>query len=599
MAFLDDAGLVQLWQNIMARLSNKMDVTPGKVLSSNDFTDEYKEKLASLAQSNWEASEEEDGYIKNRTHWLETEIGEIVPEINLTFTSYNGFPACFSPEPYMAYPSVNTTYKVIWRGQEYECVSHEGTVNGITVVALGNSAPVFAAFGSNDGMNTDDPFAICFMPESAVSAFNAYTIWLSFDGYEHTVAHVFGEKLNYHKLDKNYLPIMNDFLVNGNNYSAVHSVASPDDEYKMGEGSVAFGERNKACGWCSAAFGYGTIAAGSYSSSMGQETLANGSYSVAEGLNTTAINSGSHAEGSGEKYLIQVTPTSDAREYIIKSESDDLSFPSILKNRKVDPLLAIFYKWDGGYNYTWAHCKEIIEEYSNNNVKIKVDYPFSFQPNAEKQEEYSGWIIFSGYAEGNYAHAEGGYTIVKGHHSHTEGYRTYSESNCQHVQGKYNATSTLTIEGEKINCAHIVGNGTSDDNRSNAHALDWNGNAYFAGDVYTNGDGKNDFAGMKKLATTEYVDNIKKQFTAIFSKDNWGETSPYLQTIDLEGIYETDNPIVDIDVSALNDYGNNLILGLESWGFIDVITTHNGQLEAICSSEKPQVDLPIQLMVIR
>ena len=48
MAFLDDAGLVQLWQNITARLSNKMDVTPGKVLSSNDFTDEYKEKLAGL-----------------------------------------------------------------------------------------------------------------------------------------------------------------------------------------------------------------------------------------------------------------------------------------------------------------------------------------------------------------------------------------------------------------------------------------------------------------------------------------------------------------------------------------------------------------------
>lgn len=45
MAFLDDAGLVQLWQNIMARLSNKVERIPGKVLSSNDFTDEYKAKL--------------------------------------------------------------------------------------------------------------------------------------------------------------------------------------------------------------------------------------------------------------------------------------------------------------------------------------------------------------------------------------------------------------------------------------------------------------------------------------------------------------------------------------------------------------------------
>ena len=31
--------------------------------------------------------------------------------------------------------------------------------------------------------------------------------------------------------------------------------------------------------------------------------------------------------------------------------------------------------------------------------------------------------------------------------------------------------------------AHIVGNGDDEDNRSNAHTLDWNGNAWFAGDV--------------------------------------------------------------------------------------------------------------------
>lgn len=48
MAFLDDAGLVKLWQHIQTRLSNKVDKVAGKGLSSNDFTDEDKEKLASL-----------------------------------------------------------------------------------------------------------------------------------------------------------------------------------------------------------------------------------------------------------------------------------------------------------------------------------------------------------------------------------------------------------------------------------------------------------------------------------------------------------------------------------------------------------------------
>lgn len=31
--------------------------------------------------------------------------------------------------------------------------------------------------------------------------------------------------------------------------------------------------------------------------------------------------------------------------------------------------------------------------------------------------------------------------------------------------------------------AHIVGNGTSDTARSNAHTLDWSGNAWYAGSV--------------------------------------------------------------------------------------------------------------------
>ena len=34
------------------------------------------------------------------------------------------------------------------------------------------------------------------------------------------------------------------------------------------------------------------------------------------------------------------------------------------------------------------------------------------------------------------------------------------------------------------NYAHIIGNGTADDARSNAYALDWEGNAYYAGNIY-------------------------------------------------------------------------------------------------------------------
>ena len=98
-----------------------------------------------------------------------------------------------------------------------------------------------------------------------------------------------------------------------------------------------------------------------------------------------------------------------------------------------------------------------------------------------------------------YSHAEGAYTEVSGSYSHAEGYQIKASGHFQHVQGKYNIEDTTS--------AHIVGNG-SISVRSNAHTLDWQGNAWFAGDVYTGStSGTNKDAGSKVLATKEYVDS--------------------------------------------------------------------------------------------
>lgn len=94
-------------------------------------------------------------------------------------------------------------------------------------------------------------------------------------------------------------------------------------------------------------------------------------------------------------------------------------------------------------------------------------------------------------ALGYYSHAEGAYTEVSGSYSHAEGYQIKASGNFQHVQGKYNIEDTTS--------AHIVGNG-SISVRSNAHTLDWNGNAWFAGDVYTGStSGTNKDDGSVKL----------------------------------------------------------------------------------------------------
>lgn len=86
-------------------------------------------------------------------------------------------------------------------------------------------------------------------------------------------------------------------------------------------------------------------------------------------------------------------------------------------------------------------------------------------------------------ASGNYSMAEGQNTTASKTCSHAEGLYTLASSNYQHTQGKYN------IEDTANTFAHIVGNGTSTSARSNAHTLDWNGNAEYSGDVVANGCG--------------------------------------------------------------------------------------------------------------
>lgn len=98
---------------------------------------------------------------------------------------------------------------------------------------------------------------------------------------------------------------------------------------------------------------------------------------------------------------------------------------------------------------------------------------------------------FNSYALAQAAHAEGEATTADGSASHAEGINTIALGYGQHVQGKFN------IENE-YKYAHIVGNG-SYDARSNAHTLDWDGNAWFAGDVSI---GPNN----EVLVTKAYVD---------------------------------------------------------------------------------------------
>ena len=151
-------------------------------------------------------------------------------------------------------------------------------------------------------------------------------------------------------------------------------------------------------------------------------------------------------------------------------------------------------------------------------------------------------------ASGSISHAEGYHTIASGNTSHVEGYYTEAAGRYSHVTGKYNAIETklsvpywrtntqykvgdlvrysgsqsgqapvyiciydhvsTTAQGTLSNVfwretdlfyfAEIIGNGTSEANRSNARALDWNGNEHLKGDIYVGCNA--DSSGGTKLA---------------------------------------------------------------------------------------------------
>lgn len=106
-------------------------------------------------------------------------------------------------------------------------------------------------------------------------------------------------------------------------------------------------------------------------------------------------------------------------------------------------------------------------------------------------------------AAADYAHAEGYYTVASGTGSHAEGNNTKASGYYQHVQGKYNEPNS--------NHAFQIGNGSSDNERSNACYVDWEGNAWFAGDI------SNDKYSLNGLAALIGDEDISSQCSSYAS----------------------------------------------------------------------------------
>ena len=298
----------------------------------------------------------------------------------------------------------------------------------------------------------------------------------------------------------------------GVNSHAEGSDTTASDYYSHAEGSEtvasgyishAEGYQTTASGIDSHAEGYKTTASGSYSHAEGFGTVAKNSNSHAEGIDTTAIGFSSHAEGgSTNKFSSVVTTTHPTTDSIITA----------WETKKFSVANGYYSHVEGKDNLAlddYSHAEGYQTTASGENSHAEGYQTIASKNYSHAEGSYTTASGHSSHAEGSsttaigyHSHAEGNQTTASGFSSHAEGSYTKAPGSDSHVQGKFNIEDTSSIY------ADIIGNGTSNTARSNAATVDWNGNAWFAGDVYVGStSGTNKDNGSKKLATEEYVNS--------------------------------------------------------------------------------------------
>ena len=288
----------------------------------------------------------------------------------------------------------------------------------------------------------------------------------------------------------------------GGDYSyagGYYSSATAEAAYAMGTEACAHGRSSHAEGQgtvVEASFGHvegiGTVVIGEAAHGEGESTFAEEESSHTEGRYTSARGIAAHAEGYGEYVWLDITGEANTLTYtyeVYEGSDTDIYPGASIRAYTVDVLRDADSYTD--LKFQTAHYKVARVVSVNTSAKtITLNKTLS----SVALDEVSADVFIG--------------TVAHGDASHAEGYSTIAGGFAQHVEGSLNAIDPAFNPDDTENHGkylHITGNGTEVNDRSNAHALDWNGNAYYAGDVYVTGDGKNDFAGSKKLATEAFV----------------------------------------------------------------------------------------------
>lgn len=270
----------------------------------------------------------------------------------------------------------------------------------------------------------------------------------------------------------------------------------------VGTGSFAFGYDVEASGNYSHAEGSGTVASGPVSHAEGVTTRASGDTSHAEGVTTNASGNYSHAEGN----TTIASGNCSHAEGIQTTASGDYSHTEGAGTT-------------ASGNFSHSEGNSTIASGANSHAEGSGATSSGSASHAEGES-----TVASGNdshaegagttASGKYSHAEGTGTTASGNSSHAEGNYTTASGAFQHVFGEYNTNdpeaspSNPNTKGKYI---EIVGNGKTDQNRSNGRTLDWSGNEELAGDLTI----------FKGTANETSVSELKSQF------DDWMDANGF------------------------------------------------------------------------
>ena len=457
---------------------------------------------------------------------------EVLAEITkIPEVSEDGGKATIRIEEPMLALAVNNFYTVIWNGVEYKCLCFVNEENGMLSLSSEEASGIFMIL-QQPRMNDDNYNAIIEV----------------YDGSESVTISIIGNTEKIHQIDKKYISNGCDVVSAGENSHAegYKTMASGSESHAEGSYTMASGHNSHAegcyttaSGWYSHAEGAHTIASGEWSHTEGAHTIASNWHSHAEGNHTIASGNGSHAEGENttasgnwshaegdqttasggsshaEGYKTEASGhyshaegngtkalglhshaeglSTEASEQAAHAEGTNTKASGMFSHAEGSITVASAqFSHAEGSNTTASgmasHAEgsgttasDIFSHAEGNSTTASGQFSHAEGNSTTASGVFSHAEGYNTAASGTGAHTEGQETTAKGSHSHAEGLGTKASSSQQHAQGRFNIEDTGDIY------AHIVGNGTTNDARSNAHTLDWSGNAWYAGTVECTG----------------------------------------------------------------------------------------------------------------